>query len=102
MRYTPTLPSKRNKSVQWHGNPNRKKMKVLPRERLNTKTGTLTLQDARLPCNKCIAYTMVGGGVDTEPAIRLPSRKDQPTKTGTPTLQDARLLCDKRTTYAAV
>lgn len=78
------------------------KMKAFPRKRLDTKTGTLTLQDARLLCDKRIAYTMVGGGVDTEPAIRLPSRKDQPTKTGTPTLQDARLLCDKRTTYAAV
>ena len=37
------------------------KIKVLSRERLDTKTGTLTLQDARLPCDKRIAYTEVGG-----------------------------------------
>ena len=50
-------------------------MKVLPRERLNTKTGTLTLQDARLLCDKRMAYTAVGGGLYAEPAIRLPDRK---------------------------
>ena len=76
MRYTPTLPSKRNRSVQWHGNPNQKKMKVLSRERLNTKTGTLTSQDARLLCDKRMAYAAVGGGLDTEPEIRFLDRKD--------------------------
>jgi len=76
MRYTPTLPSKRNRSVQWHGNPNQKKMKVLPRERLNTKTSTLTLHDARLLCDKCMTYTAVGGGLYAEYAIRLLGRKD--------------------------
>lgn len=76
MRYAPTLPSKRNRSIQWHGNPNQKKMKVLSRERLNTKTGTLTLQDARLPYGKRIAYAAVGGGLYAEPTIRFPDRKD--------------------------
>ena len=38
------------------------KMKTLPRERLDTKTGTLTLQDARLPCDKRMTYAAVGGG----------------------------------------
>ena len=42
----------------------------------HTKTGTLTLQDARLLCDKRMAYAMVGGGLDTEYAIRLPDRKD--------------------------
>lgn len=102
MRYTPTLPSKRNRSVQWNGNPNQKRMKALLRERLNTKSGTPTLQDARLLCDKRMVYAVVGGRLDTEPAIRLPSRKDQPTKTGTLTLQDARLPCGKRMAYAAV
>ena len=50
-------------------------MKVLPRKRLDTKTGTLTLQDARLPCDKRMTYTAVGGGLYAEPAIRLPDRK---------------------------
>ena len=34
-------------------------MKALLREGLNTKTGTLTLQDARLLCDKRMAYTAV-------------------------------------------
>ncbi len=38
------------------------KMKALPRERLDTKTSTLTLQDARLPYGKRMAYAAVGGG----------------------------------------
>ena len=51
---------------------------------------TLTLQDARLPCDKRMAYAAVGGspyaesairlsdrkGLDAEPAIRLSDRKD--------------------------
>ena len=37
--------------------------------------GTLTLQDARLPCDKRMAYAVVGGGLDTEPTIRLLGRK---------------------------
>ena len=75
MRYSPTLPSRKNRAVQWHGNPNQKKMKVLPRERLNTKTGTLTLQDARLVCDKRMTYAAVGGSLYAEHAIRLPDRK---------------------------
>ena len=59
MRYAPTLLGRRNRAIQWHGNPNRKKMKALPRVRLNTKTGTLILQDARLPCDKRMAYATV-------------------------------------------
>ena len=51
------------------------KMKALPRERLDTKTGTLTLQNARLPCDKRMAYAAVGGSLDAEPAIRFPDRK---------------------------
>lgn len=78
------------------------KMKVLPRERLNTKTSTPTLQDARLSCNKRIVYTAVGGSLYAEPAIRLSDRKDSIQKTGILTLQGARLLCDKRMAYAAV
>ena len=77
-------------------------MKALLRERLNTKSGTPTLQDARLLCDERMTYTAVGGGLDAESAIRPLSRKDQHTKMGTPTLQDARLPCDKRMTYTAV
>ena len=50
-------------------------MKVLPKERLNTKTSTLALQDARLLCDKRMAYTAVGGSLYAEHAIRLPDRK---------------------------
>ena len=50
-------------------------MKVLPRERLNTKTGTLTLQDARLLCDKRMTYTAVGGSLYAEPTIRFPDRR---------------------------
>ena len=102
MRYAPTLPGRRNGSFRRNNNPNRKKMKALLRERLNTKTGTLTLQDARLPCDKRRAYATVGGRIGAEPAIRLPGQKDLDTKTGTLILQDARLPCDKRMVYAAV
>ena len=51
------------------------KMKAIPRKRLDTKTSTLTLQDARLPCDKRMAYAADGGGLDAEPAIRFPDRK---------------------------
>ena len=64
--------------------------------------GTLTLHDARLLCGKRMVYAVVGGGLDTEPAIRLLGQKDLDTKAGTLTLQDARLLCDKRMAYTAV
>ena len=37
--------------------------------------GTLTLQDARLLCDKRMAYAAVGGGLNAESAIRLPDRK---------------------------
>ena len=50
-------------------------MKVLLRKRLDTKTSTLTLQDARLLCDKRMTYTAVGGGLYAEYAIRLPDRK---------------------------
>ena len=43
---------------------------------LNTKTGTLTLQDARLPCDKRMAYAAVREGLDAGYAIRLPDHKD--------------------------
>ena len=64
--------------------------------------GTPILQDARLPCDNRMAYAAVGGGLEAEPAIRLPGRKDQHTKTSTLTLQDTRLSCDKRMAYATV
>ncbi|ETK11424.1 hypothetical protein T235_15495 [Tannerella sp. oral taxon BU063 isolate Cell 8/11] len=51
------------------------KMKALPRKRLDTKTGTLTLQDARLLCDKRMAYAAVGGSLYAEHAIRLPDQK---------------------------
>lgn len=76
MRYAPTLPGRRNRAVQWHDNPNRKKMKAIPRERLNTKTGTLALQNARLLCDKRMVYTAIGGSLYAEYAIRLLGRKD--------------------------
>ena len=37
--------------------------------------GILTLQDARLLCDKRMAYAAVGGGLYAEHAIRLPDRK---------------------------
>ena len=42
---------------------------------LNTKTGTSTLQDARLLCEKRMAYAAIGEGLDAEYAIRLPDWK---------------------------
>ena len=51
-------------------------IRPLGRKDLDTKTGTLTLQDARLPCDKRMAYTAVGGGLYAEYAIRLLGRKD--------------------------
>ena len=53
------------------------KMKAFPRKRLDTKTGTLTLQDARLPCDKRMAYAVVGRGLDAEPEIKFLDRKGQ-------------------------
>ena len=50
-------------------------MKVLLRKRLDTKTSTLTLQDARLLCDKRMTYAAVREGLDAESAIRLPDRK---------------------------
>ena len=43
---------------------------------LDTKTGTLALQDARLPCGKRMAYAADRGGLYTEHAIRLSDQKD--------------------------
>ena len=45
-------------------------------ERVAYKNGPLTLQDARLLCDKCMVYAAVREGLDAEPAIRLPDRKD--------------------------
>ena len=42
---------------------------------LNTKTGILTLQDARLPYDKRMAYAAVGGRIGAEPTIRLSRSK---------------------------
>ena len=42
---------------------------------VDTKTGSLTLQDARLLCDKRMVYVVVGGSLYAEPAIRLPDRK---------------------------
>ena len=75
MRYTPILPSRRSRTFQRNDNPNRKKMKVLLRKRLDTKTSTLTLQDARLLYDKRMAYAAIGEGLDAEYAIRHPDRK---------------------------
>jgi len=33
------------------------------------------LQDARLPCDKRMAYAVVGGGLDAEPTIRFSDRE---------------------------
>ena len=49
-----------------------------------------------------MAYAAVGGGLDTEPVIKLLDQKGLNTKTGIPTLQDARLPCNKRMAYATV
>ena len=38
--------------------------------------GTLTLQDARLLCDKRMTYAAVREGLDAESAIRLPDWKD--------------------------
>ena len=51
-------------------------IRLLDQKDLNTKTGTLTLQDARLPCDKRMIYAAVGGGLNAEPAIRLSDQKD--------------------------
>ena len=37
-------------------------IRLLGRKGVDTKTGTLTLQDARLLCDKRMAYAVVGGG----------------------------------------
>ena len=77
-------------------------IRPLGRKDLDTKTGTLTLQDARLPCDKRMVYAAVGGRIGAEPAIRFSGRKDLDTKTGTLTLQGTRLPCGKRRAYATV
>ena len=77
-------------------------IRPLDRKDLDTKTGTLTLQDARLPCDKRMAYAMVEGSLDAESAISFLGQKGLNTKTDTLTLQDARLPCNKCRAYAAV
>ena len=66
------------------------------------KMGTLTLQDARLSCDKRMAYAAVGGRIGAELAIGLSDRKDSIQKMGTRTLQDVRLPCGKRMAYTTV
>ena len=51
-------------------------IRPLSRKEQHTKSGTLTLQDVRLPCDKRMAYAAVGGRIGAKPAIRLPDRKD--------------------------
>ena len=72
------------------------------RKGVDTKTGILTLQDTRLPCNKRMAYAAVGGRIGAEPTIRFSGQKGVDTKTSTLILQDTRLPCNKRMVYAAV
>ena len=43
---------------------------------VDTKTGILALQGARLLCDKRMAYAVVGGGLDAEPAIRFSDREE--------------------------
>ena len=50
-------------------------IRFLGRKDQHTKTGILTLQDARLLCDKRMAYATVRGSLDAEPAIRLPDWK---------------------------
>ena len=50
-------------------------IRLSDRKDQHTKTGTLTLQDARLSCDKRMAYAAVGGGLYAEHAIRLLGRK---------------------------
>ena len=46
-------------------------IRLLSRKDQHTKMGTLTLQDARLLCDKHMVYAAVGGGLDAEPTIGL-------------------------------
>ena len=50
-------------------------IRLLGRKDSIQKSGTLTLQDARLPCDKRMTYTAVGRGLYAEHAIRFPDRK---------------------------
>ena len=50
-------------------------IRPLSRKEQHTKAGTPTLQDARLLCNKHMAYTAVGGRISAEPAIGLSRSK---------------------------
>ena len=106
MRYAPTLPSTRNGPFWRNNNPNRKKMKALLRERLDTKTGIPTSQDARLLCDKRRAYAAVGGRIGAEPAIRFLGQKRSEHKNGHPdfvgcpiTMRQAHGLCCGRREY---
>ena len=75
------------------------KMKALPRERLDTKSGTLTLQDARLPCDKRMAYAAIGRvwmlnlRLDS-PIGRIAYKNEHPDFAGCPiAMQQAHDLC---------
>ena len=59
-------------------------IRLLGRKNQNAKTGTLTLQDARLPCDKRMAYAAIGGGLDAEPAIGLFRSEGSAYKNGHP------------------
>jgi len=61
-------------------------IRLLSRKEQHTKSGTLTLQNARLPCSKRMTYAAVRGRIGAEPAIRPLSRKEQHTKSDTLTL----------------
>ena len=47
-----------------------------PVRKIRTKAGILTLQDARLSCDKRMAYAAVGGGLNAESAIRFSGQKE--------------------------
>ena len=51
-------------------------------EGYHIKTGTRTLQDARLPCDKRMTYAAVRGGMNTESAISILGRKRSGYKNG--------------------
>ena len=57
-------------------------IRLSSRNGVDTKTGTLTLQDARLPCDKRTTYAVVGRSLYAEPAIRFSGRKGSGYKNG--------------------
>ena len=57
-------------------------IRLLGQKDLDTKTGTLTLQDARLSCDKRMACAAVRRDLNTESVIRLLGRKGSKYKNG--------------------